>query len=160
MGAAKIHVYFSEPCRIGQCSHVISLDVVELTSSERRLAMQFALLIYESPQAFEIRNNDGTDAYTGAWRAYHKALVEAGIFVGGDPLQVPETGTTVRMKDGKRHVQDGPYADTKEQLGGFTILELPSLDVALDWAARCPAASAGAVEVRPLAPDTKHRIVG
>lgn len=122
--------------------------------------MQFALLIYESAQAFEIRNNDGTDSYTGAWRAYHRALVEAGIFVGGDPLQVPETGTTVRIKDGKRHVQDGPYADTKEQLGGFTILELPSLDVALDWAARCPAAAAGAVEVRPLAPDTKHRIVG
>jgi hypothetical protein len=124
------------------------------------MAMQFALLIYESPEAFEIRHNDGTDSYTGAWRAYHKALVEAGIFVGGDPLQVPETGTTVRIKDGKRHVQDGPYADTKEQLGGFTILELPSLDVALEWAARCPAASAGAVEVRPLAPDTKHRIVG
>ena len=122
--------------------------------------MQFALLIYESPQAFAIRNNDGTDSYTGAWRAYHRAMVEAGIFVGGDPLQMPETGTTVRIKDGKRHVQDGPYADTKEQLGGFTILELPSLDVALDWAARCPAASAGAVEVRPLAPDTKHRIVG
>jgi hypothetical protein len=124
------------------------------------MVMQFALLIYESPEAFEIRNNDGNDPYTGAWRAYHKALVQAGIFVGGDPLQVPETGTTVRIKDGKRHVQDGPYADTKEQLGGFTILELPSLDVALDWAARCPAASAGAVEVRPLAPDTKHRIVG
>jgi hypothetical protein len=124
------------------------------------MAMQFALLIYESPEAFEIRHNDGTDSYTGAWRAYHKALVEAGIFVGGDPLQVPETGTTVRIKDGKRHVQDGPYADTKEQLGGFTILELPSLDAALEWAARCPAASAGAVEVRPLAPDTKHRIVG
>ena len=122
--------------------------------------MHFALLIYESPEAFAIRNNDGTDPYTGAWRAYHKALVEAGVFVGGDPLQVPETGTTVRIKDGKRHVQDGPYADTKEQLGGFTILEVPSLDVALDWAARCPAASAGAVEVRPLAPDTKHRIVG
>src|ERR1700756_3410587 len=149
----------SEPCRIGQCSRVISLDVVELTF-RRRMAMQFALLIYESPEAFEIRHNDGTDSYTGAWRAYHKALVEAGIFVGGDPLQVPETGTTVRIKDGKRHVQDGPYADTKEQLGGFTILELPSLDVALEWAARCPAASAGAVEVRPLAPDTKHRIVG
>jgi hypothetical protein len=134
--------------------------MVKLTSSERRMGMQFALLIYESPEAFVIRNNDGTDSYTGAWRAYHKALLEAGIYVAGDPLQVPETGTTVRIKDGKRHVQDGPYADTKEQLGGFTILELPSLDVALDWAARCPAASAGAVEVRPLAPDTKHRIVG
>ena len=122
--------------------------------------MQFALLIYEKPEAFAVRNNDGTDAYTGAWRAYYKAMVEAGIYVGGDPLQVPETGTTVRIKDGKRHVQDGPYADTKEQLGGFTILELPSLDVALEWAARCPAASAGVVEVRPLATDTKRRIVG
>jgi hypothetical protein len=122
--------------------------------------MQFALLIYESPEAFATRNNDGTDSYTGAWRAYHKALVEAGSFVAGDPLQVPETGTTVRIKDGKRHVQDGPYADTKEQLGGFIILELSSLDVALDWAARCPAASIGAVEVRPLAPDAKHRVVG
>ena len=107
--------------------------------------MQFVLLIYESPEGFAIRNNDGKDSYTAAWRAYHKAIVNAGIFVGGDPLQVPETGTTVRIKDGKRHVQDGPYADTKEQLGGFTILDLPSLDEALEWAARCPAASIGAV---------------
>ena len=122
--------------------------------------MQFALLIYESPEAFATRSNDGTDPYTGAWRAYYKALVEAGIYVGGDPLEVPETGTTVRLKEGKRRVQDGPFADTKEQLGGFTILELPSLDAALDWAARCPAASAGAVEVRPLAPATKLRITG
>src|SRR5580704_3463750 len=82
----------------------------------RRKVMQFALLIYESPEAFATRNSDGTDPYTGAWRAYYKALVEAGIYVGGDPLQVPETGTTVRLKEGKRHVQDGPFADTKEQL--------------------------------------------
>jgi len=121
--------------------------------------MQFALLIYESPEGFAIRSNDGSDSYTAAWRAYYKAMEEAGIYVGGDPLQVPETGTTVRIKDGRRYVQDGPYADTKEQLGGFTILELPSLDVALDWAARCPAASIGAVEVRPLAPAMKDRIV-
>ncbi|MGB8988703.1 MAG: YciI family protein [Candidatus Sulfotelmatobacter sp.] len=122
--------------------------------------MQFALLIYESPEAFATRNSDGTEPYTGAWRAYHKAMVEAGIFVGGEPLQVPETGTTVRIKDGKRRVQDGPFADTKEQLGGFTILELPSLDAALDWAARCPAAALGAVEVRPLATQSKLRITG
>ncbi len=122
--------------------------------------MQFALLIYESPEAFAARKNDDNDPYLGAWRAYHKALVEAGIFVAGDPLQLPETGTTVQLKDGERRVQDGPYADTKEQLGGFTILELPSLDAALDWAARCPAASAGAVEVRPLAPESKRRITG
>jgi hypothetical protein len=122
--------------------------------------MQFALLVYESSEAFATRNNNEADSYTGAWRAYYKALVEAGVYVGGDPLEVPETGTTVRLKDGKRRVQDGPYADTKEQLGGFMILELPSLDAALDWAARCPAASAGAVEVRPLAPESKRRITG
>ena len=121
--------------------------------------MQFALLIYESPEAFAARKSDGTDSYTGAWRAYHKALVESGAFVGGDPLEAPETGTTITIREGKRGVQDGPYADTKEQLGGFTILELPSLDAALEWAARCPAASYGAVEVRPLAPATKRRIV-
>jgi len=120
--------------------------------------MQFALLIYESPEAFATRKNDKIDSYTGAWRAYYKALVEAGIFVGGDPLEVPETGTTVRLTEGRRRVQDGPYADTKEQLGGFTILELPSLDSALDWAARCPAASYGAVEVRPLTPELRRRI--
>ena len=122
--------------------------------------MQFALLIYESPEAFAARKSDGSDPYTGAWRAYHKALVESGVYVAGDPLEVPETGTTIKIEEGKRGVQDGPYADTKEQLGGFTILELPSLDAALEWAARCPAASLGAVEVRPLALQTKRKITG
>jgi hypothetical protein len=122
--------------------------------------MQFALLIFESPEAFAARNADQSNPYVGAWRAYYKALVEAGVYVSGDPLQSPEAGTTVRLKDGKRRVQDGPFADTKEQLGGFTILELPSLDAALEWAARCPAASNGAVEVRPLSPEHKRRITG
>ena len=64
--------------------------------------MQFALLIYETPEAFASRKSDGTDPYTGAWRAYHKALAESGVFVAGDPLEVPETGTTIRIKEGKR----------------------------------------------------------
>jgi hypothetical protein len=122
--------------------------------------MQFALLVYESPEAFAARKSDGTDPYTGAWRAYHTALVESGNYLAGDPLQVPETGTTVRLKEGKRGVQDGPFADTKEQLGGFIIMELPSLDAALVGAARPPAASSGAVEVRPIAPESKRRITG
>lgn len=122
--------------------------------------MQFALVVYESAEAFAARNSDESDAYIGAWRAYHKALVEAGIFVWGDPLGVPDTATTVRFEDEMQRVQDGPYADTKEQLGGFFVLELPSLDAALEWAARCPAASAGAVEVRPLASEFKRRITG
>lgn len=122
--------------------------------------MRYAMLIYETPEALARRQSGDDDAYLGAWRAYHRALVEAGVFVDGSPLHLPETGTTVRLKDGRRHVQDGPYADTKEQLGGFSILELPSLDAALEWAARCPAASYGAVEVRPLAPDVKRRVTG
>ena len=89
--------------------------------------MQFALLICESPEGFAARNSDGTDPYTGAWRAYYKALTEAGVYVGGDALEVPETGTTVQLRDGKRRVQDGPYADTKEQLAGFIILDVPSV---------------------------------
>ena len=122
--------------------------------------MQFALLIYESPQLFAARKNDDNDPYLGAWRAYYQELVDAGIYTGGNALEVPETGTTVRVQQGRGRVQDGPYADTKEQLAGLLVLELPSLDAALDWAARCPAASAGAVEVRPLALERKRRITG
>jgi hypothetical protein len=121
--------------------------------------VQYALLIYETPQAFASRKNDAEkDPYVGAWRAYYKALVEAGVYVGGDPLHPPETATTVRLRGGKRQIQDGPYAETKEQLAGFSVLELPSLDAALEWAARCPAASVGAIEVRPVAPEVKERI--
>lgn len=117
--------------------------------------MKFALLIYESPQDFAARENSPeTPAYWGAWQAYGKALSEAGAGScaerHGEALQPVTTATTVRLRDGQRHVQDGPYADTKEQLGGFLILEAPSLDRALEWAARCPAAARGAVEVRPV----------
>lgn len=119
--------------------------------------MQFALLIYHLPEEFDMRKNDYKDPHLAAWRAYYKALVEAGVYVGASALEVPETGTTVRLKEGKRRVQDGPYAETKEQLAGFIILELPSIDAALEWAARCPGASIGAVEVRPLAPEAMRR---
>ena len=119
--------------------------------------MQFALMIYHTPEEFAMRKNDYSDPHLGAWRAYYKALVEAGVYVGANALEVPETGTTVRLKEGKRRVQDGPYAETKEQLAGFIILELPSIDAALEWAARCPGASIGAVEVRPLAPEAMRR---
>jgi hypothetical protein len=119
--------------------------------------MQFALLIYHSPEEFAMRKNEYNDPHLGAWRAYYKALVEARVYVSGDALEVAETATTVRLRDGKRRVQDGPYADTKEQLAGIIVLELPSIDAALDWAARCPGASLGAVEIRPLAPEAKRR---
>ena len=116
--------------------------------------MEYVFLLYESKADFESRKQSPeTSPYWGAWQAYMKALDDAGIGKSGErgnALQPPITGTTVRLKGSERRVQDGPYADTKEQLGGFLLLDLPSLDQALAWAARCPAAVNGAVEVRPV----------
>ncbi len=118
--------------------------------------MQFVLLIYEPREQFDERKHADDDASWGPWRAYHRALLEAGVYVGGGPLERPETAaTTLRQRGGERQVQDGPYADTKEQLGGFIILDLPTLDAALEWASRCPATDYGAVEVRPMADLTR-----
>jgi hypothetical protein len=122
--------------------------------------VQFAMLIYEPPEDFEGRDTERGEAHIAAWRSYYRALVEAGVYVTGAPLQPDSTGTTLRVRGGQRHVQDGPYADTKEQLGGFIILELPTLDAALEWVARCPTASTGAIEIRPLAPDIRERVEG
>jgi hypothetical protein len=69
--------------------------------------------------------------------------------VGGSGLQLPETATTLRLQKGQRQVQDGPFADTKEQLGGYFIINVPDVDTALDWAARIPAAPGSVIEVRP-----------
>ena len=122
--------------------------------------MQYALLIYETPGDFETRTSASDSPHIGAWRAYFKSLVDSGAYRGGEPLQTVSSATTVRSRAGARHVQDGPYAETKEQLGGFILLELPSLDAALDWAARCPAAATGAVEVRPLFPELRDKVMG
>jgi len=112
--------------------------------------VQYMLLIYETPQDFAARTGDKATPYVAAWRAYHRALVDAGVFVGGDPLQAVDTAATVRLHAGRRHVQDGPYADTKEQLGGYYMIEVPDIDAALAWAARCPGAGTGSLEVRPV----------
>jgi hypothetical protein len=87
--------------------------------------------------------------------AYIGAMKQAGVIVNGDCLQGLHTATTVRVRDGKRLVQDGPFADTKEQLGGYFVIEVPDLDAALDWAARSPAAASSCVEVRPVLPPMK-----
>ena len=105
--------------------------------------MQYALLIYETSADFARREQTGDDAtYFGAWRAYYKVVVEAGIYAGVLPLDAPETGTTVRRRDGRPLVQDGPYASSKEQLGGFNAAQAAAaVYAALEWAARCPTLS-------------------
>ena len=112
--------------------------------------MQYVMLNYENADAFASRTSEQHQNYWGAWTAYIAALNEAGVMGGGEGLQPPDEAATLRVADGRRHVQDGPYADTKEQLAGFFILNVASLDEALQWAARSPAASGGAVEVRPV----------
>jgi hypothetical protein len=115
--------------------------------------MQYILLLNEPETEFAKRNNpDFAAEYWGGWNAFIGAMAQAGIIVKGDGLQSPHTATTVRIRDGKRLVQDGPFADTKEQLGGYFVIEVPDLESALEWAARSPSASYASVEVRPVLP--------
>ena len=112
--------------------------------------MQYVVLIYEAPEEFARRESPEAQAYFAGWMAYAQAIGPHAR--GGAPLLPGATATTVRLRDGQRLVQDGPYADTREQLGGFWIIDVPDLDAALEWAARCPAAGTGAVEIRPVMP--------
>lgn len=115
--------------------------------------MQYMLLFTESAADFALRNDpDKAPACWGAWTAYVDALAGSGIMVSGAGLQPPETATTVRIRDGKRQVHDGPYAESKEMLAGFFVVEVPDLDAALEWAARAPCASYASTEVRPVLP--------
>ena len=111
--------------------------------------MQHTLIFYTSLDDFDARDDPRRrDAFWASFGAYLKAIKDAGIFIGGAGLQPPGEATTLRHREGQRLVQDGPYADTKEQLGGFVIIEVPDMASALEWAARYPAGLNGAVEVR------------
>lgn len=114
--------------------------------------MEYAILIYESEKDRAVRNENGEEQelVSAAYDAFTEALVNAGVMRGGQRLVLPDLATTISIEDGKTVVHDGPFADTKEQLGGFFIIEADNLDVALDWAARCPAACSGKVEIRPI----------
>ena len=110
--------------------------------------MKYMLLIYED-DADRVANMDERMPNCSA---YAQAMAKAGIYVAGERLRGASTATTVRVVEGKNRVVDGPYVEAKEQLGGFHIIDVPDLDTALAWAARCPSASRGVVEVRPVWP--------
>ncbi len=113
--------------------------------------MKYAVLVYETSQDFADRDDDAKKAgYWGAHSVYAQALRDQGIAAGGAGLLPPRTATTLRQRGGSRQVVDGPYADTKEQLGGFYLIDVPDLDAALAWAQKCPSITTGSVEVRPL----------
>lgn len=114
--------------------------------------MHYALLFYESPEEFSLRTDPLRQEYAASWSHYVKALRESGIVVSGAGLCAPETAASIRRRDGEMLVQDGPITETKEQLGGFFIIDVPDTDTALEWAARCPSI---AVEVRQTIPPIK-----
>jgi hypothetical protein len=113
--------------------------------------MKYMLLIYvDEAKGAQAAKEQGVTQMTAPYIAYAEALQKAGVIRGGDRLQPASTATTVRVADGKTQVLNGPYAETKEQLGGYFMIDVPDLDTALSWAARCPGAAHGTVEVRPL----------
>lgn len=111
--------------------------------------MKVMMLILETPEDFGRRGaGSAADEYWGAWQAYSGAVNDK--VVGGNVLAGKEAATTLRVRGGDRQVQDGPFADSKEALGGYMIFEVENMDEALELASTCPAAASGAVELRPI----------
>lgn len=112
--------------------------------------MKYLLMIYADEAAEARMTEADNDAEMAAYGAYAGAMVEAGVMVGGERLRPTTDATCVRLRNGQTELLNGPYADTREQLGGYFMIEVPDLDAALHWAARCPTAPHGTIEVRPV----------
>jgi hypothetical protein len=112
--------------------------------------MRYILLINTSETAEAQRSDEENEAVYGAYFTFTNELRESGSYLGGEALQPTATATTVRVRDGQTLTTDGPYAETKEQLGGYYVVEAADLDEAIGWAAKIPGAKEGAIEVRPI----------
>jgi hypothetical protein len=112
--------------------------------------MQYLLLLYANEHGWDSLTPAQQQQGAAAYKAYTEALQKSGALKGSNRLQSTSTATTVRNDNGKAQVLDGPYADSKEQLGGYYLIEAADLDAAIAWANRCPGASHGTVEVRPV----------
>jgi hypothetical protein len=109
------------------------------------------ILAYESPDEFAKRRDPAAyNAYMDCWRAFGGSLQQAGVLRSASALLGPETATCISVKDGKRQIQDGPFTDSKEQLGGFFVIEVASLEEAANMAKTCPSALSGRVDVRVI----------
>jgi hypothetical protein len=112
--------------------------------------MQYMLLIYDDERKVQAMSEAESEQFIGAYFAYTDELREAGAYVAGDALQPVATARTVNVRDDERFVTDGPFAETKEQLGGYYLIDVATEDEALEWAAKIPSAKLGRIEVRPL----------
>jgi hypothetical protein len=116
--------------------------------------MKYILMDYVGEAGWPQLTKDEKEHWLGAYRAFMEAMAKAGVLKDSKGLHQTSAATTVRVVNGKTQVLDGPYADSKEQLGGFHIIEVPDLDAAIAWAARSPTALHGVVEVRPVREGT------
>ncbi len=114
--------------------------------------MQYLLMIYGNEGDMATAPSEAVYQISAAYGAYTEAMKKAGVFLSGERLKPSSAATSVRVAAGKTNVVDGPYAETREQLGGYYIVDVPDLDAAIAWAARCPGASHGTIEVRPIWP--------
>ena len=112
--------------------------------------MQYMILIYDDPEVLGSMSDEERQAFMGEYFAYTEGLKQAGVYVDGAPLESAQAATTVRQRNGQQLVSDGPFAETREVLGGFYMIDCDSLDTALDHAGRCPSARIGSIEVRPV----------
>jgi hypothetical protein len=114
--------------------------------------MQYMLLIYDDEQAWANLSEAERNGLYAEYGAFTNDVRESGALVGADQLQPTAAATTVRVRQGDQLVTDGPFAETKEQLGGYYLIDVESMDEALEWAAKLPSARYGSIEVRPLVP--------
>ena len=112
--------------------------------------MKYMLMAYVQEDGWTKMTKAEQEQGVAAYMAFTEAMKKAGVFDGSNRLQPSRIATTIRAANGKPQVQDGPYSDSKEQLGGYFLIEAPDLDAAISWASRCPAIHHGAVEVRPV----------
>jgi hypothetical protein len=112
--------------------------------------MQYMILIYGDETIYRTMSEAEMGKLMSDFGSYSKALVDAGVMRGGSELAPVQSATTVRQRAGKLVCTDGPFAETKEQLGGYYLIDCANLDEAIAWAGRCPAASTGSIEIRPL----------
>ena len=112
--------------------------------------MQYLLLLHANESGWTDLTHAQQGERLAAYRGYMEALKKSGALLGSNRLKEGSTATTVRTTNGKTQVLDGPYADSKEQLGGYILIDVADLDTAISWAARCPGSHHGTVEVRPV----------
>lgn len=118
--------------------------------------MEYLLLLHADPEGMKALPKDTQAAALAAYRAYTNAVREAGVLLSSNRLRPGAMSTSVRVRDGKTDVQNGPFIETREELGGYYLIDVPDLDTALSWAARCPASAHGTVEVRPIWPMNEY----